>query len=115
MEFIKSILSEYVLYVFYYSLCVSFILIILFYNKRKRNKKYLIWKEKINLGVYSVEWENNRDIIIKQLFEEKESLSDELNVIKRRYNTLSLQVFIVVVINTVLSKFKIHEKTSNIN
>jgi hypothetical protein len=82
-------------------------IIMMIRNKQKSKDRYMIWKKsKINLFIYSNEFERSDDVFVNSLLDENQRLENEVNLLKKKVANLSIVVFLLLITSIILMYFK---------
>lgn len=107
MQAIKILISEYILQITIWAILSTLAVIIITITNTKRKRRYMSWKkDRLNLLVFSREWERNDDKLTEELFSENERLSTENKALKSEITKFSIIVFIIYAVYVVSSVFK---------
>lgn len=99
IELIKETAIENINVIILYSLAMTVVAIVAVVNRRKKFAKYRIWKkDTISILGFKREWESTEDIVLQQLWDENQRLDARVQVLSKKYNSLSIRAFVLGVL-----------------
>lgn len=102
---LKTVLIDHIWTIIVYCILATITIIIILIDKRKRRNKYKVWKkDTINFGFIKREYELSEDKFINELWDENMRLESEIKLLRKKYNNLTLKVFLIALIIS-LSEF----------
>lgn len=111
MEIITNELSTWVLEITCYSLIVTIGLVYLLVRRYSKRERFMEWKkDTLNLYIVKREYERNDDWLQNELFFENQKLENELKVLKKEHQKLSILALVAYLFLIFASYFRDTDK-----
>lgn len=111
MDIISNQLTPWVIEITMYSVIVTVCLGYLIFRRYSKKERFMEWKrDTLNLHIFKREYERNDDWLQNELFTENQKLQNELKVLKKQHQKLSIWAFVAYIFLIFTSYFRDSEE-----
>lgn len=114
MNLVLQILQEQALAISIYAFSITIVAGIFILDRFKKNQNFKVWKkDTLTFGFFTREWGPNEDQLLQELWDKNSTLENEVKILKKRIENLSLMTILLVIVfllahyfSAIANKFK---------